>query len=277
MARILAGVVFVVFVVCVVMGGAAASAQEIPPAPRYADGHIRLGPEPGEAGLWLPIDARLSVADDGSGRGPRAGPNAPRYQNLLYSEVPFQPWARALLDYRLENPFEPHARCKPSGGTRQPLTPYGVEIFEIPESEAVYILDVGGPHSYRVIPTDGREHPEDLTPSYYGHSIGWWEDDTFVIDSVGYNERFWMDREGMPHTEALHLVERYTRMDHSLMLYTVTVDDPGAYTDTWTGGFYLEWSPGEEVFEYICQDNNFATDLMVGTEDDVDNMGRIVP
>ena len=247
------------------------------PAPRFPDGHMRLGPAPGEAGLWVPIDARLSVSDDGSARGPRAGPNAPRYPNFLYSEVPFKPWARAILDYRLQNPFEPHARCKPSGGARQPLTPYGIELFEIRELQRAYLMDLGGPHTYRIIYMDGREHPAYLTPSYYGHSIGWWEDETFVVDTIGFNERFWIDREGMPHTEQLHTIERYERIDAESMLYTITVDDPGAYTEEWTGGFYMRWSAGEELFEYVCQDNNFANVLMIGNEESVDRTSIIIP
>jgi hypothetical protein len=191
--------------------------------------------------------------------------------------VPFQPWARALLDYRLANPFEPHARCKPSGGARQPLTPYGIELFEIPELQRAYLMDLGGPHTYREIYMDGRPHPEDMTPSYYGHSVGHWEGDTLVIDSVGYNKRFWMDREGMPHTEQLHLIERFERTDANSMLYEVTVDDPGAYADTWTGGFYMRWGAGTELFEYICQDNNFASILMIGNEESVDRNSVIIP
>jgi hypothetical protein len=246
-------------------------------APRWPDGHLRLGPPPGETGLWLPVDARLSVPDVGQGRGPGAGPDAPRYPNLKYSEVPFQPWARALLDYRLANPFEPHARCKPSGGARQPITPYGIELVEIPELERIYLMDLGGPQSYRIIYMDGRSHPEGLSPSYYGHSIGHWEGDALVVDTVGFNERFWMDREGMPHTDRLHLVERFTRMDRDYLIYEVTVDDPGAYSDTWSGGFYMRWSSDTELFEYICQDNNLAAELMIGSESSVDRSSRIAP
>ena len=244
------------------------------PAPRWPDGHISLGPPPGEAGLWLPIDARLARAPTGPGRGPGGSPS---YANPLYSEVPFRPWARAVLDYRLENPFEPHARCKPSGGARQPLTPYGVEIVEMPELERIYIFDVGGPQSYRVIFMDGRPHPDDLTPSYYGHSVGHWEGDTLVVDTIGFNERFWIDREGMPHTEELHFIERFTRTSDQMLTYEVTVDDPGAYTDVWSGGFYMRWSAGEELFEYVCQDNNLASGLMIGQEVSVDRNSVIVP
>jgi len=81
----------------------------------------------------------------------------------------------------------------------------------------------------------------------------------------------------MPHTEALHTIERYERESADRMLYTITVDDPGAYTGEWTGGFYLEWSPGEELFEYVCQDNNFANVLMIGNEESVDRTTIIVP
>lgn len=244
------------------------------PPPRWPDGHVSLGPPQGESGLWLPIDARLSRPDNGPGRGPGGSPS---YPNLHYSEVPFQPWARALLDYRLDNPFEPHARCKPSGGARQPLTPYGVEIVELPELERAFVFDLGGPQSYRIIYMDGRPHPDGLKPSYYGHSVGHWEDDALVVDTVGFNERFWMDREGMPHTEQLHFTERFTRTSETMMTYEVTVDDPGAYTDTWSGGFYMRWSSGEELFEYVCQDNNLASELMLGTEVSVDRNSRIVP
>jgi len=96
------------------------------PTPHFPDGRVNFGPVTGETGLWFPVDARLAVPDVGVGRGPGAGPNALRYPNPKYSQVPFQQWARALLDYRLDNAFEPHTRCKPSGGPRQFITPYGV-------------------------------------------------------------------------------------------------------------------------------------------------------
>jgi hypothetical protein len=217
---------------------------------------VYIGAPPGEKGLWVGGITSLRVTD--------------------HDEVPYQPWARALVQYRRQSPLEPHTRCKPSGATRQFLTPYGAEIVEIPELERIYIFDVGGPHTYRIIHMDGRTHPEDLMPSYYGHSIGWWEGDTLVVDSVGYNERFWIDRGRTPHTEQLHLIERYTRTDYNAMTYEITVDDPGAYTATWTGTFDLRWMDGEEMFEYVCQDNNYAFDLMIGIEDEADR-SRIVP
>jgi hypothetical protein len=247
------------------------------PAPRDANGRILLSNAPGQDGLWLPVDARLSVPDVGQGRGPGGSAGVPKYPNLKYSEVPFQPWARALLDYRLDNPFEPHSRCKPSGGPRQIMTPYGIEFAEMPALNQIFIMDVGGPHTYRQIFMDGREHPKNLVPSFYGHSVGRWDGDTLVVDSIGFNETFWMDREGSPHTDRLHLIEKFTRIDSNLIKYEATIDDPGAYTAKWTGGFYLQWTPGQSLFEYVCQDNNFAGELLVGTEGIIQRDSPIVP
>ena len=251
------------------------------PTPHWPDGRVNLGPIPGETGLWLPIDARISLPDKGPGRGPGAGKDAPRYaKNIKYSAVPFQPWARALFMARLDHQMEPHSRCKPSGGPRQLMTPYGVEFVDIPELKQIHIMDVGGPHTSRVVYMDGRPHPRNLVlPGYYGHNIGHWEGETLVVDSVGYNESFWIDREGNPTTEKLHLIERFTRINMNTLLYEVTVDDPWAYTAPWIGGFYNEWTPKTELFEYVCQENNFASDLLVGggTQKSVERASRIVP
>ena len=172
------------------------------PAPRLPDGRVSLGPPSGETGLWLPdggAGASLAVRDDRPGV-----PGKPRV-----GDIPFRPWARAVYDYRQDNQFEPHTRCKASGGARQFMTPYGNEFVEL--ADRILIFDVGGPHTYRIVYMDGRDHPENLTPSYYGHSIGHWEGDTLVMETLGYNERFWLDRRGTPHTEQLRYMERLTR------------------------------------------------------------------
>jgi hypothetical protein len=75
---------------------------------------------------------------------------------------------------------------------------------------------------------DGRKHPDDLLPTWLGHSIGSWEDDTLVVDTVGYNDKFWFDRRGTPHTEQLHTIERYTRPNYGTLVNEVALDDPGA-------------------------------------------------
>lgn len=240
------------------------------PTPRQADGKPMLGRKPGEVGLWLPGGGgaeRFTNLDSGD-----ASPG-----KLRVSEVPWKPWTRALYDNRVDNQLEPHTRCKPSGGPRQFLTPYGLEIVEFSELRQIILMDLGGPHAYRQIFMDGRPHPKDLTPTYYGHSTGRWEGDTLVIDSVGFNEKFWLDRQGTPHTEKLHMIERLTRTDAVTIKYDVTIDDPVAYTKPWSSGFNLRWVANSELFEYICQDNNFASDLMVGTQEFVDRTSKIVP
>ena len=234
-------------------GGGGAAAAPAAPAPRFSDGTPRLGALPGQTGTW-----------NGGGGG-----NA---------DVPYQPWARAISNYRRVNEFEPHTRCKPSGGPRQFLTPYGVEIVDLPELKRVMIMDIGGPHTFRTIYMDGRPHPKDLQPSFYGHSIGTWDKDTLVVDTVGFNEKFWIDRGQAPHTEKLHLIEKFTRTDMNNMTYELTVEDPGAYTAIWSRSSVMTFRAGTELFEYVCQDNNFAPELLVGSEvDKVDRSSQIVP
>jgi hypothetical protein len=186
-------------------------------------------------------------------------------------------WTRAVSDDRRRMQLEPHTRCKPSGGPRQWLTPYGAEFLELPEAKVAYIFDIGGPHTYRTIYLDGRKHPETLTPSYYGHSIGSWDGDTLVVDTVGFNEGFWIDRGQLPHTSQLHLIEKYTRTALDNMKYELTIDDPGAYTSTFTGVSNLRWENGTELFEYVCQQENYAPTLMVGEGTKVDRTSPIVP
>ena len=151
---------------------------------------------------------------------------------------------------REKNQLEPHTRCKPSGTARQFITPYGVEIVELPDVKRVFIFDIGGPHTYRTIYTDGRSHPRPLDPSYYGHSIGRWDGDTLIVDTIGFNEGFWMDRRGAPHTDRLRTVERFTRTDSRTIKYELTIDDPGAYTTTLDDDDSIcVWEAGTELFE----------------------------
>ena len=230
------------------------------PTPRTADGKVILGGETkGKNGVWTPV---FGLQD----------PIAP------YETVPFQPWAKALYDERQKHELEPHARCKASGVTRQFLTPYGVEFTEIAELGRLFIFDIGGPHTFRTVYMDGRSHPDNLSPSNYGHAIGWWEGDTLVIDAVGFNEDFWLDRRGLPHTEQLHTIERFTRTNKNTIDYKITIEDPGAYTAPYVGGFNLRYNENQELFEYVCQQANYAHELMVGGESRViDRSSTIIP
>jgi hypothetical protein len=192
-------------------------------------------------------------------------------------QIPFQAWARRLYDDRLSHQLEPHARCKPSGSVRQLQTPYGVEIVDLPHLQRLYLFDIGGPHSYREVYMDGRSHPPALLPTAYGHSVGWWDGDTLVVDTIGFNEGFWIDRRGLPGTERLHTIERFTRRLQDTMSYEITIDDPGAYTAPFSGRFDLRLDPETAMFEYMCQEANYAVGLMLGTAEGVAATTPTVP
>jgi len=253
------------------------------PAPRDADGHVVLGNTATLKGVWIggnlgfcnsntvaaPASlnpgatggpggaARAGGPGFGGGRGAAAGPCTP---------VPYMEWTRGVSDDRRRNELEPHTRCKPSGGPRQWLTPYGAEFLELREQKVAYIFDIGGPHTFRTIYMDGRSHPENLSPTNYGHSVGWWEKDTLVVDTIGYSEDFWLDRRGLPHTEQLHTIERFTRTNKDTIDYKIIIDDPATYTKPYEGGFNLGYDETTELFEYVCQQANYAHELMVGGE-----------
>ena len=241
--------------------GQRARTREAQPVPRWPDGRVNIASVPGQKGHWIRTRRELVV----DARTPNPLPN-----DRKIADIPFQPWSKALFEYRRKNNDRdsPHARCQPDAGPRQIGTAYGFEIVEFRELQRAIIFDIGGPQSFRTIYMDGRPHPKgrDLIPTHDGHSIGWWEGDTLVVDSVGFNERNWIDPEGLVHTDLYHQIERFTRTDFDTLRYEVTIDDPGAYTAPWTAGFLLRWEAGAEVFEYVCQENNQNPNMTVDDE-----------
>lgn len=231
------------------------------PAPRWPDGRMNIGSVPGQKGHW--IRTRRELVVDATTRNPLP-------DDRKIEDIPFQPWAKALFEYRRSNGDRdsPHARCKPDAGPREIGTAYGFEMVEFSELQRVIIFDIGGPQTFRINYLDGRAHPKgrDLIPTSLGHSTGRWDGDTLVVDSVGFNEQNWIDAEGLMHTEQYHQIERFTRTDFSTMRYEVTIDDPGAYTAPWTAGFPLRWEAGAELFEYVCQENNLNPGMTMGDD-----------
>ncbi len=195
---------------------------------RLADGHPDLGGD----GVWLPGH----VADLASN-----------------AEVPFQPWAK--LKFQENNAIKQSdldLRCLPPGVPRIMLQARPFEIVQTP-NRILFVYE-GGAHVWRQVWMDGRAHPKDPNPNWLGHSVGHWEGDTLVVDSVGFNDQTWLDDAGHPHTERLHVIEKYTRVDPLTMKYEVTIDDPGAYTQSWTSGSILSFRPGAKLEEDICLD-----------------------
>lgn len=229
------------------------------PAPRWPNGHVRLGPEPGQAGYWANPSKPALYEDTGAAI-------AMNYEGILNNiadagkVAPFQPWAKALYEYRQRTLLkdDPMAACLPPGGPRQFQVPFGVQFLEDPNRPRVFVLSRGANRNWRNIDLDGREltNGDDVTPTYYGYSVGQWEGDTLVIRTVGLIERFWFSNGGLPHTESAKLTERISRPDYDTLRYEVTIDDPGAYTRPWTARWELQWIPGEDIDEYFCDDYN---------------------
>ncbi len=88
-----------------------------------------------------------------------------------------------------------------------------------------------------------------------GDGVGWYEGDTLVVDVAWFNDRSWLDQAGHPHSEQMHLTERYTRTDAVTLHYEVTIEDPGAYRAPWTAANTVRWRPGLELMEFVCQEN----------------------
>jgi hypothetical protein len=230
-------------------------------APRWPDGQVRLGPPAGRKGYWG-VASSTAMIENGSKVSVRS-------DGLLTSltdadrVAPFQPWAKAVYLHRQRTLLkdDPAARCLPTGGPRQFHTPNGFQFVEQRDLGRILVLFGGGNRNWRIIYTDGRPPGQaaEAVPSYYGSSVGRWEKDTLVVQSVGYNERFWMTAGGLPHTEALRLEERFSRPDLNTLRYEVTVDDPRTYTRPWRSAWTVRWVPDREIEEFFCEENVEST------------------
>jgi hypothetical protein len=121
--------------------------------------------------------------------------------------------------------------------------------------------ETGDAGAHRVIYMDGRPHPVDPIPTWWGHSIGTFEKDALVIDTIGYNDKFWFDSRGTPHTEQLHTIERWTRVNFGRMTHQFTIDDPGAFSRTVVLNFTASLirpgiKDGSDLLEFICLEDN---------------------
>ena len=227
------------------------------PAPRRPDGRVRLAAPEGQRGYWGAASVQTLVEN---GSTPVRMTEDGLLANLADADrvAPFQPWAKAVYLYRQRTRLkdDPLARCYPPGGPRQFQLPGGFQFVEQPALGRILVLLGGGNRNWRVIYTDGRppEQAAEAVLTFYGTSVGRWEKDTLVVESSGYNERFWFSSGGLPHTEALRLTERFSRPTLGTLRYEVTVDDPRTYTRPWTGGWTVQWVPDAEIQETFCED-----------------------
>jgi hypothetical protein len=207
------------------------------PVPRLHDGRPDL------SGPWVGGGSNSDLETNG---GLKAG------------ELPLLPWARSLRDARKEED-EPYLYCTPMGIPRANPYPWRfVQAYTAKGNTHIFKLhengDAGG---HRQIFMDGRPHPKDPIPTWWGHSIGRWDGDTLVIDTIGINDKFWFDSRGTPHTELLHTIERWTRVTYGTMTHELTIDDPGAFSRPVKLNFTARaLPPDEELLEFICTENN---------------------
>ncbi len=198
------------------------------PVPRAADG------KPDLSGVWLETDDPY--------------PQAP--EALA--------WAAALIKERQENNQKdaPHNHClpgpPPAPGSASPF------IEKLVQTGSLLVILFEDNPGFRQVFLDGRAHPSNWDPTWMGHSTGKWEGDVLVVDTVGFNDRSWLGGLGggpIPHTEMLHMTERYRRVDFGHIDLAVTFEDPGTFVKPFRMNVKLDLAPQEELIEYVCENN----------------------
>jgi hypothetical protein len=172
---------------------------------------------------------------------------------------PLTPWGQAHLDAArpLVGPKavageenSPTLRCDPDGPPKILNHPNPFEIVQIPGRMFMFFEEQ---HIWRTIWADGRKLPKDPDPSYLGSAVGKWEGDTFVVETIGFNDKVWADAYGDPRSEQTRLTERYRRLNHDTLELQVTIDDPKSYTKPWVSPPKLhKLEPGWEIAEWFC-------------------------
>jgi len=212
---------------------AKAPAAPTGPTPRMADG------KPDLQGVWNPGLTFMNVG-----------------------QPSLQPWAEALYKERRANlsKDDPEGHCLPAGVPR--ISPFPQKIVQTPT--LVVILDEGNIHSYRQVYLDGRKHLEDSGPLWMGDSTGKWDGDTLVVDTVNFNDKTWLNGQGLPHSEELHVIERYSRPDLGHLSVDITLDDPKTFTKPHNFKRAFTLMPNAEILEYVCNEFNVDAEHLVG-------------
>jgi hypothetical protein len=245
--------------VLTVWPAAAQTQPKTPPIPRTADG------KPDLTGVWQGGSNRAGSweeANSGSGLfGPAAPvPTAPANRPAAApgprpERPPYQPWAAAkvLEFYNRRGIDDPEAHCAAPGVPR--VTTIGLFPMQIVQTPQTVVMLFEVFHVFRIIPLNAK-HPDDLEPSYMGDSVAHWEGDTLVVDVTGFNDKTWLGPVGSFHTEALHVTERYTRIDYNRIDYDVTMEDPNVFTKPWNTHSSIMLRNGTRLREYECAENN---------------------
>ncbi|HVZ22198.1 MAG TPA: hypothetical protein VG871_14100 [Vicinamibacterales bacterium] len=224
----------------------------------------RLAGHPDLTGVWQggsTTPGPWEEANGGTGVGGTGkNPNAPV---VLSSNdrpagregAPYQDWAakKVIEAYNRRGIDDPTAQCLPAGIPRTVTLGLFPQQFVQTPTQIVMLYEYM--NTFRVIPFTSA-HPDDLLPSYLGNAIGRWDGNTLVVDSVGFNDKTWLAGTGTFHSEALHTVERFTRVSKERIDYQIVIEDPKALTKPWTLTSSLMLREGTRLEEYICAENN---------------------
>jgi hypothetical protein len=224
----------------------------------------RMGAHPDLTGVWQggsTTPGPWEEANGGSGVG-GTGKN-PNAATVLSSNdrpagregAPYQDWAakKVLESYNKRGIDDPTAQCLPGGIPRSVTLGLFPQQFVQTPTQIVMLYEYM--NVFRVIPFTSK-HPDDILPSYMGNAIGRWDGDTLVVDSTGFNDKTWLAGTGTFHSEALHIVERFTRVSKDRINYEVTMEDPKVLTKPWKLSSSLMLREGTHLDEYICAENN---------------------
>jgi len=224
-------------------GQAPAGTSQTYTPPRTPDG------QPDLQGIWQVINtAAWDIQDH------RARLGVPAGQGVVEdNEIPYQPWALAKkqANFADRQTADPEARCHMPGVPRITYMPYPFQILQFPQHVLILYEYV---HVTRTIYMDGSPHPDGHIDFWMGDSRGRWDGDTLVVDLIHFNDETWFDRAGNFHSEALHVVERYTRSGPDHITYEATIEDPAVFTRPWTMSMPLYRRQEEDIqlLEYEC-------------------------
>jgi hypothetical protein len=170
-------------------------------------------------------------------------------------------WAEAVVKERAANDGRdlPQSSCQPMGVTLAPT----FQPWKTVQTQTLLVIMAEGELPRQVF-LDGRGHPKDFNPAWMGHSIGHWDGDTLVVDTIGFNDKAWFGARGIPHTEKMHITERYHRVDLGHLEIEFTIEDPDTFTKPWVIKRAAELAPNDEVLEYACTENERDREHLVG-------------
>jgi hypothetical protein len=218
-------------------------AQAPPGVPRTADG------KPDLSGIWQVLNtASWDIQDHGARLGVPAGLGV-----VEGNEIPYQPWAlkKKQENFATRATTDPEAKCYLPGVPRATYMPFPFQILQGPGH---IVIAYEYAHTVREIYMTNTEHPRGPIEWWMGDSRGRWDGDTLVVDVVHFTDQTWFDRAGNFHSEALHVVERYTPTGRDHIRYDVTVEDPKVFTRPWKMSMFLyrRQEPRTQLLEYEC-------------------------